>query len=79
MNPFEEIQKANSDRKINILKGFSEVEEILKSKDENKTIEDEEKEHSDTYKKLKEDAKDGKLDTTKKEFAEEINQDHKEE
>ena len=44
-----------------------------------KSITQEEKEHSKTYQKLKIDAKDGKLDTSKKEFAEDIKNDHKNE
>lgn len=68
-----EIEKSIQDkigkRRLNILKGFSEF-------DENKSLEQEEEEHSETYKELEEDAEDGKLDTTKKEFAEDIKQDH---
>lgn len=69
-----EIEKSIQDkigkRRLNILKGFSEF-------DENKSLEQEEEEHSETYKELEEDAKDGKLDITKKEFAEDIKHDHK--
>ena len=58
-----EIEKSIQDkigkRRLNILKGFSEF-------DENKSLEQEEEEHSETYKELEEDAKDGKLDITKK-------------
>ena len=68
-----EIEKSIQDeiekRRLNILKGFSEF-------DENKSLEQEEEEHSETYKELEEDAEDGKLDTTKKEFAEDIKRDH---
>ena len=68
-----EIEKSIQDkigkRRLNILKGFSEF-------DENKSLEQEEEEHSETYKELEEDAKDGKLDITKKEFAEDIKHDH---
>lgn len=63
------IQEQIAKRRLNILKGFSEF-------DENKSLEQEEKEHSETYKELEEDAEDGKLDTTKKEFAEDIKRDH---
>lgn len=41
--------------------------------------EEEAKEHSKTYEELKKDAKDGKLDTTKKELGEKIDRDHDEE
>ena len=68
-----EIEKSIQDkigkRRLNILKGFSEF-------DENKSLEKEEEEHSETYKELEEDAEDGKLDTTKKEFAEDIKRNH---
>ena len=68
-----EIEKSIQDkigkRRLNILKGFSEF-------DENKSLEQEEEEHSETYKELEEDAEDGKLDITKKEFAEDIKRDH---
>lgn len=47
--------------------------------DDDKSVTQEEKEHSGTYSKLKSDAEDGKLNTTKKEFAEDIKGDHEKE
>lgn len=52
-------------------------ENLEKGEDDKKSVSEEESEHSGTYNALKEDAKDGKLNTTKKEFATEIKNDHK--